>query len=185
MPTTNHSVVSKDRAGLTHAIQIGKSIDVGLIIQRSILKALKTPKAGLPHPHLVFELFKTVRVRWVEGEELLHPKRAINNKIFDVYKMTAGDNEAGPSTPAKPRTSTQRLIDLEEQIRYVSEYQQRAVKYQGDIAVAIMGALNQCASRLQITEPLPVLPDFEAPPPPARPPAEDEHQEEEEDDEED
>ena len=63
------------------------------------------------------------------------------------------------------------------------EYQQRAVKYQGDIAVAIMGALNQCASRLQITEPLPVLLDFEAPPPPTRPPAEDEHQEE--DDEED
>ena len=44
-----------------------------------------------------------------------------------------------------------------------------------------MGALHQCASRLQITESLPVLPDFEAPPPPARQPTEDEHQEEEED----
>ena len=89
-------------------------MNVGLIIQRSILKALKTPKAGLPHPHLVFELCKGAGVRWVEGEELLHPKRAIDNKIFDVYKMTAGDNEAGPSTPAKPRTPTQRLTDLEE-----------------------------------------------------------------------
>ena len=48
-----------------------------------------------------------------------------------------------------------------------------------------MGAISQGAFRLQITEPLPVLPDFEAPPPPARPPAEDEHQEEEEDDEKD
>ena len=68
MPTTNFSAVAKDRAGLTYAIQMGKSIDVGLIIQKSILRALKTPKARLPHPHLVFELCKAVRVRWVEGE---------------------------------------------------------------------------------------------------------------------
>ena len=115
MPTTNHSVVSKDRAGLTYAIQIGKSIDVGLIIQRSILKALKTPKAGLPHPHLVFELCKATGVQWVKGEELLHPKRAIDNETFDVYKMTTGDSEVGPSVLAKPRTTTQRLTDLEEQ----------------------------------------------------------------------
>ena len=63
MPTTNHSAISKDRAGLIYAIQMGKSIDVGLIIQRSILKALKTPKTGLPHPHLVFELCKATEVQ--------------------------------------------------------------------------------------------------------------------------
>ena len=90
---------------------------------------MKTPKAGLPHPHLVFKLCKEVRVQWVEGEELLHPKRAIDNKTFDVYKMTAGDSEVGPSTLAKPRTSTQRLTNLEEQVKYISEYQQRAVRY--------------------------------------------------------
>ena len=84
IPTTNHNAVSKDRAGLTYAIQIDKSIDVGLIIQRYILKALKTPKAELPHPHLVFELCKAAGVQWVEGEELLHPKGAIDNKTFDV-----------------------------------------------------------------------------------------------------
>ena len=106
MPITNHSAISKDRAGLTYAIQIGKSIDVGLIVQRSILKALKTPKAGLPHPYLVFELCKTAGVQWVEGEELLHPKGAIDNKTFDVYKTTAGDSEAGPNIPARPRTTS-------------------------------------------------------------------------------
>ena len=74
MPTTNHSAVSKDRAGLTYAIQVGKSIDVGMIMQKSILKALKTPKVGLPHPQLVVELCKATGVQWVEGEELLHPK---------------------------------------------------------------------------------------------------------------
>ena len=184
MPTTNHSAVSKDRAGLTYAIQIGKSIDVGMIIQRSILKALKTPKVGLPHPHLVFDLCKAAGVQWVEGEELLHPKGEMDNKIFGVYKTTAGDVEAGPSVPAKPRTVTQRLTDLEEQVKYMAEYQHRTVRYQGDLAAALMGAISQCASRLQITEPLPVLPGFDAPPPPVRPPADEEENEEEEEDEE-
>ena len=73
---------------------------------------------------------------------------------------------------------------MEEQIKYVLEYQQRAVRYQRDIAAALMGALSQCASRLQITEPFPVLLGFEVPPPAARPPADEEDHEEEKDDEE-
>ena len=56
-------------------------------------------KVGLPHPHLVFELCKEARVQWVEGEELLHPNGAIDNKTFDVYKNYAdsstGDSEVG------------------------------------------------------------------------------------------
>ena len=74
MPTTNFSAVAKDRAGLTYAIQMGKSVDVGLVIQRSILNALKIAKAGLPHPHLITELCKRVGVQWGEGEKLLNPK---------------------------------------------------------------------------------------------------------------
>ena len=79
---------------------------------------------------------------------------------------------------------SQRLTDLEEQVKYMAEYQQRTVRYQGDLAAALMGAISQCASRLQITEPLPVLPGFDAPPPPVRPPADEEENEEEEEDEE-
>ena len=48
IPMTNFSIVSKDRADLTYVIQKGKSVDVGLVIQRSILNALKIAKAGLP-----------------------------------------------------------------------------------------------------------------------------------------
>ena len=75
---------------------------------------MKTPKAGLPHPHLVFKLCKEVRVQWVEGEELLHPKKAINNNTFDVYKMIIRDSEVGLSIPTRSRTLTQRLTALEE-----------------------------------------------------------------------
>ena len=69
---------------------------------------------------------------------------------------------------------SQRLTDLEEQVKYMAEYQQRTVRYQGDIAAALMEVISQCASRLQITEPLPVLLGFDAPPPPVRPPIDEE-----------
>ena len=78
MPTTNFSAVSKDRAGLTYAIKKGKSVDVGLLIQRSILNALKIAKVGLlARPgkslHLLFSL-RTLRAMFIlsvgEGTEI-------------------------------------------------------------------------------------------------------------------
>ena len=66
---------------------------------------------------------KKVGVQWVEGEKLLHPKRATDNKTFDVYKnyadytgSSARASEVGPSTLTKPRTPTQRMNGLEEQM---------------------------------------------------------------------
>ena len=174
MPTTNFSAVSKDRAGLTYAIQKGKSVDVGLVIQRFILNALTIAKAGLPHPHLITDLCKRAGVQWGEDEELLHPKWAINDKSLDVYKSYAGgegtsgarSSSAGPVSLAKHKSSQQRMMDMEAQLQYVMEYQQ-AVQYQGKLAAALMGALTQCANHLHITEPLPVLPSFQPPQQPA------------------
>ena len=142
-----------------------------MVIQRSILNALKISKAGLPHPHLVFELCKATRVQWIEGEELLHHKGEINNKIVDVHKNYAEGatsstvaSDVRLSTPAKPHTPTQWMSDLETQLKYVLEYQQHTVRYQGEIVAALVGALTQCATHLQITEPLPTLPIFNPPP---------------------
>ena len=70
-------------------------------------------------------------------------------------------------------------------MKYVSEYQQRAMRYQKDIIVAMREAISQCTTRLQITEPLPVLLIFQAPPPPSGPQVEDEHHVEKGNDEED
>ena len=53
---------------------MGKSVDVGLVIHRSILNALKIVIVGLPHPHLITELCKRVGVQWEKGEALLHLK---------------------------------------------------------------------------------------------------------------
>ena len=74
MPTTNFSVVAKDGVGFTYFIQKGKSVDVSLVIQMSILNALKIKKVGFPYPHLITNLCKATRVKWKEGEKLLHPK---------------------------------------------------------------------------------------------------------------
>ena len=144
MPTTNFNAVSKDRAGLTYAIQKGKSVNVGLVIQRSILNALKIAKAGLPHPLLIIDLCKEAWVQWGKGEELLHPKWAINDKSLDVYKVYsggegtngAGFSLAGPVSPTKHKSSKQRMIDIEAQIKYVMEYQQQVMQYQGELAAA-------------------------------------------------
>ena len=65
----------------------------------------------------------------MEGEELLHSKGVIDNKIVYVYKNYAEGagnstraSDAGPSTSAKPRSLTQRMSDLETQLKYVLEY---------------------------------------------------------------
>ena len=54
------------------------------------------------------------------------------------------------------------------------------MRYQGDITATLMRAISQCAARLQITKPLPILPVFEAPPPPSGSQVEDEHHEKKE-----
>ena len=63
MPTTNFSAMAKDRASLTYAIQMGKFVDVGLVIHSSILNAQKIAKIGLPYPHLITKLCKRVEVQ--------------------------------------------------------------------------------------------------------------------------
>ena len=47
MPVMHVSDIINDRAGLLYAIKMKKSIDIGSVIQQSILQYVKTPKAGL------------------------------------------------------------------------------------------------------------------------------------------
>ena len=62
MPTTNFNIVANDIVGITYAIQVGKTLDVGLVIQMFIANALKIKKVGLSHPHLITDLCKVVGV---------------------------------------------------------------------------------------------------------------------------
>ena len=99
---------------------------------------------------MITKLCKKVEVRWGEGEKLLHPKWAINDKTIDVYKVysrTEGTSGAGSSstsiaTLVKPKTPTQRMSDIESQLKYVMEYQQCAVQYQWELAAVLMRAIT-------------------------------------------
>ena len=55
-PTTNVCAVMKSRAVLMYAIIEGMKIDVGLVIQNSIIHGFEAGIQGFPHPHLITEL---------------------------------------------------------------------------------------------------------------------------------
>ena len=49
-PTTHVSAVMKSRAALVYAIMEGMKIDVGLVIQHSIIHGFEHDIQGFPHP---------------------------------------------------------------------------------------------------------------------------------------
>ena len=66
-PTTNVSGVMKSRAALVYAIIERMKIDVGLVIQHSIIHGFDQGIQGFSHPHLIIELCRTAGVKWKIG----------------------------------------------------------------------------------------------------------------------
>ena len=58
------------------------------------------------------------------------------------------------------------MDDIESQLKYVLEYQRHMAKFQVDVTTAMMGAITQCVTHMQISEPLPAFPTFDPPPRP-------------------
>ena len=58
------------------------------------------------------------------------------------------------------------MDDIESQLKYVLKYQRHMAKFQVDVAATMMGAIIQCATHMQISNPLPALPTFDPSPPP-------------------
>ena len=52
-PTTNVNAVIKSRAALVYAIIERMKIDMGLVIQHSIIHGFDQGIQGFPHPHLI------------------------------------------------------------------------------------------------------------------------------------
>ena len=73
-PTTNVSAVMKSRAALVYAIIEGMKIDVGLVIQHSIIHGFEQGIQGFPYPHLITELCRNAGVKWNKKEEVCAPK---------------------------------------------------------------------------------------------------------------
>ena len=62
-PTTNVSAVMKSRAALVYAILEGMKIDVGLVIQHSIIHGFEQGIQGFSHPHLITDLCRDTGVK--------------------------------------------------------------------------------------------------------------------------
>ena len=80
-PTTNVSAVMKSRATLVYAIIEGKKIDVGLVIQNSIIHGFEQGIQGFPHPHLITDLCRNAGVKWNKKEEVRAPKGVIDDAV--------------------------------------------------------------------------------------------------------
>ena len=131
LPTTNHSAIMKSRAALIYAILKDMKIDVGLIIQHSIIHGFEKGIQGFPHPHLITDLCANVGVKWNVKEEVRKPKEVIDDSI--VVKIQGGDALVGASNSSqvKPGTTQARLEHMEQYIQsqftYLNQYQHSMV----------------------------------------------------------
>ena len=108
----------KSRAALVYAILKSKKIDVGLIIQHSIIHEFKKGIQRYSHPHLIIDLCANHGVKWIAKEEVCKPKSVIDDSV--VVKIYVEDNEPvprpvgiGSSSQARPSTTLARLYQME------------------------------------------------------------------------
>ena len=129
MQVTHFSDVVKDQAELLYEIKTKKSIDIGSVIEQSILQHVKMPNAGLYCPSLIIVLCYKAGVLYDANEELLHPKHVLDNNTFLSIKCWEDNLEPGPSTSSSklPRQAhaqnvpvTDRLAILESSFQDLS-----------------------------------------------------------------
>ena len=171
LPTTNHSTVMKSRAALIYAILKDMKIDVGLIIQHSIIHGFEKGIQGFPHPYLITNLCANARVKWNAKEEVRKLKGVIDDSV--VVKIQGGDALVGASSSSqvKPGTTQARLELMEQymqsQFTYLNQYQHSVVQYMQSSNLMWTHMFTDCAQALQVdTSTWPVVPLFQLPPPP-------------------
>ena len=69
-------------------------IDVGLVIQHSIIHGFEQGIQGFSHPHLITKLCRNVGVKWNQKEEVRAPKRLIDDAV--VVKIQSDTAEVLP-----------------------------------------------------------------------------------------
>ena len=77
----------KSRVALVYAIIEGMKIDVGLVIQNSIIHGFEQGIQGFPHPHLITDLCRNAGVKWNKKEEVCAPKEVIDDAVVVKFKV--------------------------------------------------------------------------------------------------
>ncbi|XP_073311543.1 uncharacterized protein [Primulina huaijiensis] len=89
-PTEHTTTVIKERAILTFCIMTGRTIDLGQLLQSSMLDyANGNSPSGLLHPSLITALCRNAGVIWDVNEELLKPKNVI--VVIQPHRAVRGE----------------------------------------------------------------------------------------------
>lgn len=95
-PTRHVSDVTRERATLLYAIVTGLNVDVGVLINESIKKAIRSKvMSGLSHPSLITRLCKRAGVQWEKEDVTLPPMSVIDHHLISRYAVWEG----APSHP--------------------------------------------------------------------------------------
>ena len=122
--STNVSAVMKSRAALVYAIIEGMKIDVGLVIQHSIIHGFEQGIQGFPHPHLITDLGRNAGVKWNKKKEVRTPKRVIDDAVVVKIQSDNAEVEPRPAGPSQPRPGT-----VHDRINHMEQYLQSQLTY--------------------------------------------------------
>lgn len=91
MPTCHLNDVTRERVVLLFAIVTGLKVDVGVLIQDSIKKAIKSNTiSGLPHPSLITRFCKRVGVQWQNDDITQPPMALIDHHVISQFGVWEG-----------------------------------------------------------------------------------------------
>ena len=96
----------KSRVALVYAILERMKIDVGLVIQHSIIHGFEQGIQGFSHPHLITELCRNARVKWNQKEEVCAPKGIIDDVVVVKIQSDTVEVLPRPAGPSQPRSGT-------------------------------------------------------------------------------
>ena len=148
----------KSKAALVYIIIEGMKIDVGLVIQHSIIhgfdqgiQGFDQGIQGFPHPHLITELCKNAGVKWNKKEKVRAPKGVIDDSVVVRIQSDSVKAEPRPAGPSQPRPGTvhDRLNHMEQymqsQFTYLNQYQHSMVQYMQTSNQAWSHMFQDCA----------------------------------------
>ena len=106
LPTKHFATIDIHCANLIRAIesQDCETINVGRVIQNSIMRSVQNTQLGFYHGHLITELCRCAGVRIRSNEEVLQPMHVIDRNTIARFQKPQparpAQSEAGPSEPA-------------------------------------------------------------------------------------
>ena len=109
----------KSRAALVYAILEGMKIDVGLVIQHSIIHGFEQGIQGFPHPYLITKLCRNAGVKWNQKEEVRAPKGVIDDAVVVKIQSYTAKVVRRPARPSQPRPGT-----AHDRINHMEQYLQ-------------------------------------------------------------